>query len=227
LRISLIVALALLAATAPLHAATEVPTQRIFLDPPRDAPDEDEPANPSAIPSDAFKPYSAAPPATGLPMPQVHYGDDGLPEPVKAKRDALLAAALSGDPEALRPIIEAQPKPPHFAEQESEDKIDTLKAESGDDDGIEILAILADILDAGWVVEKPGTPEETYVWPWFSQAPPDKLTPAQMVEVYRVLTVGDYAETAATGAYTFYKVKITADGTWTDFSMPEVGDDDQ
>ena len=40
------------------------------------------------------------------PLPKVHYGTDQLPEPVREMREAILAAALSGQLEELRQVYE-------------------------------------------------------------------------------------------------------------------------
>lgn len=225
--------LAVLAICTPLHAlsATEVPTQRIqvpSIDP--STPLKENDGGGLSVPGAMTNPYGAAQPSSTPanadgPLPEIHYGTKDLPAPVAAMRQKIIDAALTGNPEALRPVMALSKTPPRLATQESDDKIDTLRAESGDEDGLEILAILADVLDAGWVVEDKGTPKETYVWPYFADIPPSRLTPKQMVEVYRVMTAGDFAEIAATGSYLFYKVEIGADGTWKDFSMPELPED--
>ncbi|ODN70947.1 hypothetical protein [Methylobrevis pamukkalensis] len=227
LRYPVWLAILAIGAVLPAHAATEVPTQRIIVPPINAAPPvgEELEERPS-LPPGGFNPLDRSPVEAeavdpAAPLPEVHYGHAGLPEPVARMRAAILAAALTGDTEALRPVIESSKTAPKLAGQEAEDKIDTLKAESGDEDGIEILAILVDVLEAGWIVQDAGTPQETYVWPYFSAYPPSRLTTKQMVEVYRVMTAGDFAEIAATGSYTFYKVEITADGAWKTFAMPE------
>lgn len=206
------------------HAATEVPTQRI-IGPGLDvgAGDEEGPA-PFQLPPGVTRPNPEQPvdeAAPDVPAPTVHYGDAELPPAIAALRAELIAAAKSGDPEQLRPIIERQSEPPVFAAQEAEDVVDTLKAESGDVEGREILAILLDILESGWVKIDEGTPDETYIWPYFAHYPVDKLTPPQLVEVFQVMTAGDFAEIEATGVYSFYRVEIAPDGRWKRFSMSE------
>ncbi|MBH0238515.1 hypothetical protein [Methylobrevis albus] len=220
-------ALCLISAAPLARAATEVPTQRI-IGPGLDvgAGDAEGPA-PFQLPPGVTRP-SQEPPADeagddapDVPPPTVYYGDAELPPAIASLRAELIAAAKSGDPEQLRPIIERQPEHPVFADQEAEDVIDTLKAESGDVEGREILAILLDILESGWVKIDEGTPNETYIWPYFAHYPADKLTPPQLVEVFQVMTAGDFAEIEATGVYSFYRVEIAADGRWKRFSMSE------
>ena len=57
--------------------------------------------------------------------------------------------------------------------------VNFLKGLSGDAEGQEILAILEEVLDAGFVHLDAGTPEEIYVWPYFFALPFDKLDPKQ------------------------------------------------
>ena len=54
-----------------------------------------------------------------------------------------------------------------------------------------------------------GEPEELYVWPYFFAVPLDGLTPRQRVEMFRIVTAGDYEEMKSYGTYIFYRVGIT------------------
>ncbi|MEL6745238.1 MAG: hypothetical protein AAFO68_07210, partial [Pseudomonadota bacterium] len=56
--------------------------------------------------------------------------------------------------------------------------------------------------------------DELYVWPYFFALPFDKMTPAQKVELYHVLTAGDVQDSIGFGSYIFYRVGIKPDGTW-------------
>ncbi len=157
-----------------------------------------------------------APQTTGVPqpLPQIHYGTDGLPKPVARIRAQILDAALSGEIEALRPVLESNEMPPALTQGTIEDPIDYLREASGDEAGREILALLSEILEAGWVHVDVGTPQEMYIWPYFTRYPLDGLTPVQEVELYRILTAGDVEEMRDFGAYIFYRVGIGPDGTW-------------
>lgn len=95
---------------------------------------------------------AAALAATAYAQEQMAIPDDGyavsdnlalLPEPVRAKREALLAAAKSGDIAKLGAIFEAEPAPPTVSFGDPDDPIAYLEQQSGDDEGIETLAILA------------------------------------------------------------------------------------
>lgn len=157
------------------------------------------------------------------PLPVVEYDVSKLPEPVRRLREKLLEAAKTGDITQLKPIIDANKSPPNLGADEDQDKdpIAFLKTLSGDPEGREILAILSEVLDAGYVHVDVGTPQESYVWPYFARYPINALTPPQMVELFRILTSSDFDEMKNFGAYMFYRVGIAPDGTWTHF---EAGD---
>ncbi|WP_186394959.1 hypothetical protein [Stappia sp. TSB10GB4] len=201
---------------AVAEAAT-VKTERIQV-----APSED-PADGTRIPSDALE-TPAAPPepateASGAPgvqpeaLPEVLYGEADLPKPVARTRSQLLEAAYAGDLDRLRMVLEANEMMPTLTFGEMDDPIEFLKASSGDGEGLEVMAILTEILEAGYVHVDKGTAQEMYVWPYFSRIPLARLTREQKVEMYRVVTSGDLADMEAMGAWTFYRVGIGPDGT--------------
>ncbi|TIV68899.1 MAG: hypothetical protein E5V79_07750, partial [Mesorhizobium sp.] len=80
-----------------------------------------------------------------------------------------------------------------------------LKGLSGDGDGQEILAILEEVLSAGYVHVDTGTPQELYVWPYFFALPLDKLDARQRVELFKLVTASDYDDMKQFGAYIFYR----------------------
>jgi len=145
--------------------------------------------------------------------PQVLYNTSVLPKPVARMHSQLKEAAVNGDLNRLRMVLESNELPPTLSFGEIGDPIDFLKESSGDGEGYEILAILADILDAGFLHVDPGTPQEMYVWPYFARYPLDGLTPDQKVELYRIITAGDFAEMQSFGAWNFYRVGVGPDGT--------------
>ena len=146
--------------------------------------------------------------------PVVHYGEDGLPDAVLRTRTEILEAAKTGIIENLRPVLESNEMPPTLSFSGIEDPIAYLKTVSGDAEGREMLAILTEILEAGWVHVEKGTAQEMYVWPYFAQYPLHKLSPQQFVELFKIVTAGDYEDMQAYGAYIFYRVGIGPDGTW-------------
>ena len=140
-----------------------------------------------------------------------------LPPPVAATRNALIEAARTGDVEALRPIYRGASEPPMLSFGEIEDPITFLKLASGDRNGREILAIMIEVLEAGFVHRNAGTPDEIFIWPYFYGVPLDTLTPAQEVELFEIVTAHDLEDMRLFGAYNFYRLGITPDGSWAFF----------
>lgn len=151
-----------------------------------------------------------APPEPG---PDVHYGTTDLPAGVARMRDDLMEAARSGDIEALRPVLEQNEMPPSLGGDPGGDPITFLRGQSGDPEGREILALLLEILEAGWVHVDEGNAQDMYIWPYFDQWPLNGLSPAQEVELYRILTAVDVEEMRRYGRYIFFRVGIGPDGT--------------
>ena len=176
----------------------------------------------SDVGPDIAAPDTSAPTDSGtgaddaMPIPQVEYDFTKLPPAVERLREQILDAAKTGDPEKLRPIIDAQPEPPDFgpSDQGDSDPIGLLKLQSGDEGGREILAILSEVLEAGYVHVDVGTPDEVYLWPYFARYPIDKLTPPQLVELFRLVFAGDYEDMLSNGVYDYFRAGIAPDGTW-------------
>lgn len=138
-----------------------------------------------------------------------------LPEPVKKMRVALVEAAASGDVERLRPLLGTGDDQTQVSIGDApEDPIAALKSLSGDQDGREVLAILLDIISTSAAVVDKGTPQETYVWPYFAEKNLDTLTPPEIVELYRIVTAGDVTDMKEFGGYNFYRLGIAPDGKW-------------
>jgi hypothetical protein len=138
-----------------------------------------------------------------------------IPFSVKKMRDLILEAAKTGDVEKLRPYIGSGDDVTMLSLGGfDEDPIDFLRSLSGDSQGQEILAIMSEILEAPLVKLNPGNDDEMYVWPYFYAYPSEKLTPAQRVELFRIITYGDFEEMETFGNYIFYRIGITAQGRW-------------
>ena len=130
-------------------------------------------------------------------------------------RELIEKAARTGDLEKLRPLLGKGPTQTQLAISGQEgDPIEYLHGLSGDPGGQEVLAILLDVLDAGFVDMDPGKPDETYVWPYFFTRPLDTLTAPQRVQLLRIVTAGDFADMKANGGYNFFRVGISPDGQW-------------
>ncbi len=152
------------------------------------------------------------------PLPEVMYDLSKLPEPVRRMHDLIVEACKSGDIEKLRPLVGMGDSMTQLSLTDVEgDPIDFLKGLSGDTEGQEILAIMEEVLDAGYVHLDAGKPEELYVWPYFFAVPLDKLDAKQRVELFKIITAGDYEDMKQFGAYIFYRVGITPEGRWAFF----------
>ncbi|MEN3791434.1 hypothetical protein [Fulvimarina sp. MAC3] len=175
-------------------------------------------AEPEATPSGSgTSPSSAAgrpaAEAEALPSSQVSYDIGSLPRPVRDLRAKLISIARAGEIEKLKPYLETGPEETVLSFGGSvEDPIEYLKQSSGDGDGIEMLAILLELLEAGHVALEPDSEDAIYVWPYFAQARLDTLTNAQKVELFEIVTAGDYQNMLDFGAYNFYRLGITPEG---------------
>jgi hypothetical protein len=224
-------------AASPLWAKSAAPTlasaaeAQLMAAPGTDetAPSEGGIAPPAA--TDRANPSTAAPDDSGAiadparpnidpnaPLPDVLYDLSKLPEPVRKMHDALVTACKSGDVEKLRPLLSTGSEATQLTFGEmSEDPIRFLHDQAGDQGGQEILAIMEEILDAGYVHLDAGKPQELYVWPYFFAIPLDKLNAPQRVELFRIITAGDYQDMKSIGAYVFYRLGITPQGKWAFF----------
>lgn len=137
-----------------------------------------------------------------------------LPEPVRKTRQALVEAAASGDIERLRPLMAFDPDVMQQLEADGGNPVESFKSLSGDPDGLEILAIILDILQTGAAHVGIGTPDEMYVWPYFVGKPLAGLSAPERVELLRIITAGDLVTMQETNNYNFYRVGIATDGRW-------------
>ena len=177
-------------------------------------PEADEPATEGDEPANLARPSVDE----NGPLPEIIYNLDRLPEPVRRMHDRLVEAAKSGDIEKLRPLIGLGEDVTQLSLGGVDgDPIAFLKGLSGDPEGQEILAIMEEVLNAGFVHLEPGTPNELYVWPYFFGIPLDKLDPRQRVELFKIVTAGDYEDMKTFGTYIFYRVGITPEGRWAFF----------
>lgn len=146
--------------------------------------------------------------------PDIHYDTEALPRPVRRMREQIIEAAETGDVNTLLPVLQSNEMMPTLSLGDAGDPILFLKLSSGDPEGREILAILIEVLEAGYVIADQGTPQEMYIWPYFARYPLHELTPPQEVELYKLLTSADVSEMEEFGTYIFYRVGIGPDGTW-------------
>ncbi|MGO4621783.1 hypothetical protein AB4Z34_13400 [Ensifer sp. 2YAB10] len=138
-----------------------------------------------------------------------------IPAPVARMRELIIEAAASGDIERLRSLLGKGPTQTQVTGVTGdEDPVAILKGLSGDQEGVEILAILLDVLSTGFVLVDKGTPQEAYVWPYFAEKKLSTLTAPEKVDLFRLVTAGDFADMEEFGSYNFYRVGIMPDGKW-------------
>ncbi|OJT97018.1 MAG: hypothetical protein BGN83_16135 [Rhizobium sp. 63-7] len=190
--------------------------------------------NTPQTPADSDEPADDAGAADGLPQPdplidptnktaqtddgkpvEVLYDVNKAPEPVRRMRQLIVEAAASGEIERLRALMNPGPNQTQVTIGETaDDPIRALKELSGDSEGIEVLAILLDVISTGFVHTGQGTPDEMYVWPYFTEKSLSTLTPPEKVDLLRIITAGDYSDMLEFGGYNFYRVGISPDGQW-------------
>lgn len=140
-----------------------------------------------------------------------------LPPGVAEMREAILAAVRSGDIEDLRHAIELNELKPELGAAAGSDPIAHLKAISGDGEGREILAALGEVLGMAPATLPVGRDLENnllYVWPYLAELKPADLTPAQQVDLLRLVTPAEAKAMQAGGKWLWWRLAIGADGTW-------------
>lgn len=190
-------------------APRSVPTQTIIAPP-------DSAETQSEAPADAAD-EEPAPQSNASELPAVEYDAAKLPTPVRRLREQIMEAAATGDPEALRTIFEANGEM-QLGAREGEDFVAYLASLSGDPGGREILAILIEVFEAGYVHVDAGTDDEMYLWPYFARYPIEALTPPQQVELFKLVLPGDVEDMQVFGFYNWYRAGIAPDGTWLMFT---------
>ncbi|HWF93518.1 MAG TPA: hypothetical protein VG291_01000 [Xanthobacteraceae bacterium] len=196
-------------------AAAAPPSTNQFVPPARDG---------SPIGSPVERPAAAGETpalAPGAATPEIAADLSHLPPAVVRMRDRILAAAHTGDLQTLMALMRANGGMPVFSHTQKQDPAAYWREIYPDSDGVEILSILIGILETPPARIGAGTPQETYVWPYFARLPVRSLTPVQKVELFRVVTGSDYKQMLERGRYIFYQVGIGPDGTWRYFLASE------
>ena len=173
-----------------------------------------ETIRPPASPDAANKPNAHVTPPNPAGTPEIITDLSVLPAPVARTRERILAAAQSGDLQKLLTVMQMNETMPIFSFSNESDPVAFWKSNYPDSDGVEVLSILVTILQTGFTHVDKGTPQEMYLWPYFTRMPLKNLTPEQKVELFRVITGSDYKDMLDFGAYSFYRLGIGPDGTW-------------
>jgi hypothetical protein len=200
----------------PPAAATTPPSVNQFVLPAQDG-------SGNARTTDRPPAAGETPPALpqGAARPEIAVDLSRLPPAVLRMRDRILAAARTGDLQTLLALMQANGGMPVFSHTQKQDPAAYWKENYPDSEGVEILSILITILETEPVRIDAGTPQEMYLWPYFARLPLEALTPAQKVELFRVVTGSDYKDMLERGRYVFYQVGIEPDGTWRYFVASE------
>ena len=200
----------------PVVAQVKLQTQSIKPSTPSSTP-ETPPATgspPAAGAVTAAKPTNSAPSGIPNPEPELILDVARLPQPVARTREKILAAARSGDLNQVATLMQSSGNVPIFSLNDDKDPIPFWKANYPDSDGVEVLSILIEILEAGLVHVDKGTAQDMYVWPYFARMPLKGLSATQKVELFKIITGTDYKDMLDFGAYNFYRLGISPDGTW-------------
>jgi hypothetical protein len=213
------------APSAPSPAApTPVPADPMQLGPPGVTPPPAPPpavAAPKPLPpvrlppiTSATKPYGRVGTRPGQKISDVLTDVSRLPAPVARMRARIIEAARSGDLDKLATVMQTNETMPIFSFANERDPVDYWRTNYPESGGLEVLSILLEILDMGFVHVDAGTPQDMYVWPYFAYVPLKELTPPQKVELFKIVTGSDYRAMQDFGAYIFYRLGIAPDGTW-------------
>jgi hypothetical protein len=162
-----------------------------------------------------------AEPAPAASVVRLEHDPARLPEKVREMRDAILAAARSGDIEALRTPLEWNELKPEIGGSQGADPVAVWRKASGDGEGREILAVLIDVLEAPYAVVDAGGKDARFVWPGYAEVALSSLSPADEVGLYRLLRPAEANAMRDAGRWTWWRLVIGADGTWHSFVKAE------
>lgn len=170
------------------------------------------------------------------PIPQQEHGaspqakkplaanEKPLPAPVEEMRQAILAAALSGHIEELRVPLDWNEMKPDVTPSVNDDPIAFWKKTSGDGEGREVLAALANMLQmrpAAMPLGKDPENSVIYVWPYLAEAELDALSPPEEVDLLRLVSPEAAKSMRDKKKWTWWRLSIGADGTWHSFKKGE------
>jgi hypothetical protein len=145
--------------------------------------------------------------------PEVLYDFNALPDPVKRMLEQIAAAAQSGEIESMRPVFESNELKPMVAAAYVDDPIAYWQKQSADGTGRDVLAAMLNVMSAGYARVGTGQ-DEMYVWPYFAETDLTKLTPAQEVELYRIVAPALAVPMKTDGKYSYYRLGISPSGVW-------------
>ncbi len=163
--------------------------------------------------AEASKPSSAR----AAEAVEVGFAAGPLPANVAEMREAILAAALSGNLQELMIPVQWNELPPDFGAKPVKETLKAWRKASHDGSGREMLALIANILTAPYAVRRQGADIENakiFIWPAIAEVPLDKLTPPLEVSLLRLVGVDEARRMKKVGHYDGYGIALGADGTW-------------
>jgi hypothetical protein len=143
----------------------------------------------------------------------VLYDFNALPDPVKRMLTSIAGAAESGNIEAMRTVFESNELKPMVTTSFVDDPIAFWKKASADGTGRDVLAAMLNVLSSGYVRMGKGK-DEIFVWPYFAETDVAKLTPAQEVELYRIVPPELALAMKTSGKYSYYRLGVSPTGVW-------------
>lgn len=159
----------------------------------------------------------ATPPGTAVKGAPVGPVTAPLPPAAQDMYEAIVSAVHSGDIEDLKIAFDLGELKADIADEPVSDPVTYWKQLSNDGDGREILAIIANLFAVGPAEVARGKDPENpsvFVWPYVAELPLDKLTPAQKVDLLRVVTAAEAKSMTEQKTYTGWRLTIGADGLW-------------
>jgi|SRR5680860_109660 len=170
-------------------------------------------AAPRAISDRLPEPPAKTAGAQGAEGPKVLHDMSALPDSVQRMLREIILTAQLGEIAAMRPVLESNELKPMVAAAHVDDPIAYWKEQSVDGTGRDVLGAMLNILSSGFVLTGKGY-DAMYVWPYFAEADLTKLTPAQEVELYRIVPPKRAKAMMKKGAYTYYRLGISPSGVW-------------
>lgn len=156
-------------------------------------------------------------PQRALPKERAYHG--ALPQSVIDMREQILAAVHAGDVSALKDAIEWNEIKPDFGAA-NDDPISFWKKNSVDGEGHEVLAVIANLLalpPARLAIGKDPENAQVYVWPYLAELPLEALTPAEDVDLYRIMPPAAAKTQKSAKKWSWWRLAIGAEGTWHTF----------
>lgn len=147
-----------------------------------------------------------------------------LPAPVEEMRQAILSATQTGRIEDLIVPLDWNELKPDVSKDPVDDPIAYWKKVSADGEGREVLAALANVLQMRPAELPLGRDLENnivYVWPYLAEAHLDQLTPAEEVDLLRLVPPEKAKAMREAKKWTWWRLAIGADGTWHSFVKEE------